>query len=115
MLFRSRSSSLHSSSYFPTVPPPLPASPLNTEKERKHRRITLNRDMVRLQESRGVQGAKERLESPTTSPTKPSFEGLPPAWSRRPTWEGAPPLPGAEERGTVRVKKSSTDLAGRWE
>ena len=66
-------------SYSKQMPPPLPYSPRNTEKERKTRRVTTAHDIEKLKEFRAVDKAREMFDSPggTTSSKveRPSLRG----------------------------------------
>ncbi|GAA5871223.1 hypothetical protein JCM1840_000153 [Sporobolomyces johnsonii] len=57
------------------APPPLPTSPyqLSAKKERKHRRETIAKDLLKLKETNAVQGRREGWDSPASSPTKAGF------------------------------------------
>lgn len=103
----SYSSSPSSHSYTGFIPPPLPYSPHNQEKERKLRRETINKDLARLAESRGVEKKIEALgNSPNTSPRKGS--------STLPLPGNGSPSVKDRENFLHRRPKSSTDSARLW-
>lgn len=102
----SYTSSPQSHSYTGFVPPPLPYSPRNTEKERKLRRETINKDLARLAESRGVEKTIEALGSPTTSPRKGSTLPVPS--------NNSSPSVKDRENFLHRRSKSSTDTSRYW-
>lgn len=86
-LSTSRHGSSKSLSWVSQVPPPLPYSPRNKEKERKLRRETIAKDLERLNQGTGrVDRVKDLLDSPTASPKIASFPSPAPQKAEMKYW-----------------------------